>query len=404
MNVEALTIQAPNSGRPRGELPLYALVAVFLFGAASVLYAAGSDALQLDVRLLTVSFLYVMGVSQAGVAFCAITRLVRAQWSKPYYRYAELATLAFAPFALVGFVLIYAYARGELLYWVSHGGDEHASPWLSERWLMGRGLIGLAIFYGVSLAYVWPSLRREPSPELERRLYLLSPWVLLAFVLCNTFFAWDFGMMLVPHWHSTVFPIHFWFGNLYAGAAALIAVPALLGGARFGALPIRSLGMLLTTFTLMWLYFFWAQYIVIWFGNLPHEFEPVWRQMSRSLRAVLLDDDDRLLLRAVRRVPVRGRQALARRDVRHRRERQRRRLAQQVFDRRACAGARRPAVRSLAGCERECGAARGISGGARPARAQDGRRAESVAATPSSPRVASTGPRPSRASSGRRPR
>jgi Polysulphide reductase, NrfD len=279
MNAEALTIQAPNSGRPRGETALYALVAVFLFGAASVLYAAGSDALQLDMRLLTVSFLYVMGVSQAGVAFCAITRLVRAQWSKPYYRYAELATLAFAPFALVGFVLIYAYARGELLYWVSHGGDEHASPWLSERWLMGRGLIGLAIFYGVSLAYVWPSLRRERSPELERRLYLLSPWVLLAFVLCNTFFAWDFGMMLIPHWHSTVFPIHFWFGSLYAGAAALIAVPAVLGGARFGALPIRSLGMLLTAFTLMWLYFFWAQYIVIWFGNLPNEFEPVWRQM-----------------------------------------------------------------------------------------------------------------------------
>ena len=37
--------------------------------------------------------------------------------------------------------------------------------------------------------------------------------------------------------------------------------------------------MLLTAFTLMWLYFFWAQFFVIWFGNLPREFEPVWRQM-----------------------------------------------------------------------------------------------------------------------------
>jgi hypothetical protein len=29
----------------------------------------------------------------------------------------------------------------------------------------------------------------------------------------------------------------------------------------------------------MWLYFFWAQFFVIWFGNLPREFEPIWRQM-----------------------------------------------------------------------------------------------------------------------------
>jgi molybdopterin-containing oxidoreductase family membrane subunit len=29
----------------------------------------------------------------------------------------------------------------------------------------------------------------------------------------------------------------------------------------------------------MWLYFFWAQFFVTWFGNLPNETEPLWRQM-----------------------------------------------------------------------------------------------------------------------------
>ena len=46
-------------------------------------------------------------------------------------------------------------------------------------------------------------------------------------------------MMLIPHWHSTVFPILFWFGNLFAGTAALIIFPAVLGrasssGSHFG--------------------------------------------------------------------------------------------------------------------------------------------------------------------------
>ena len=127
-----------------------------------------------------------------------------------------------------------------------------------------------------------PERRTDPR-ELERQLYLLSPWVILAFIICNTFFAWDFGMMLIPHWHSTVFPIYFWFGNLFAGTAALIVFPALLSRpdarSQFGPEAIRGLGMLLTAFTLMWLYFFWAQFFVIWFGNMPREFEPVWRQM-----------------------------------------------------------------------------------------------------------------------------
>ena len=90
-------------------------------------------------------------------------------------------------------------------------------------------------------------------------------------------------MMIIPHWHSTVFPIHFWFGNVFAGSAAMIAIAVVMrradGGSHFGPHQIRSLGMLVTGFTLLWLYFFWAQFFVIWFGNLPTESEPLWRQM-----------------------------------------------------------------------------------------------------------------------------
>ena len=248
---------------------------------------------QIDFGLLTVSFLFLMGISQAGVVFCAMTRLVWAQWSKPYYRLAGLSTLAFFPFAIVGFLLIYLYGRDELFYWLDPQPDEHLSAWLNLDWLLIRNLFGLLLFYGLSAFYVIKGIRPDLSDEesgeaeqrqVERQLYLLSPLIIIAFVLCNTFFAWDFGMMLIPHWHSTVFPIFFWFGNLFAGCAALIVFPALLGRSGeahsyFGGDQIRCLGMLVTGFTLMWLYFFWAQFFVMWFGNLPHETGPLWRQM-----------------------------------------------------------------------------------------------------------------------------
>lgn len=279
--------------RQRGGATIWILIAVFLIGLASLIYGLLGAETKPDIALLTVSYLFLLGISQAGVVFTAILRLVESDWGKPYYRIAELSTLAYFPFAIGGFLLIFIFGRGELFYWLNPSPDEHLSAWLNIDWLFVRDLGGLLIFYVVAAIYVRTGLKPDMASadeqvaidhdEVEKKLYLFSPIVLLAFVLSNTFIAWDFAMMLIPHWHSTVFPIHFWFGNVFAGTAAMIAIVAVMrradGGAHFGQHQIKSLGMMVTGFTLMWLYFFWAQFFVIWFGNLPEESAPIWRQM-----------------------------------------------------------------------------------------------------------------------------
>ena len=258
---------------------------------AAPAYAASEEVARPEYAVLIVSFLFLMGVSQVGVVFSAVTRLSGADWAKPYYRVAELSTMAFAPFAIVGFLLIYVFGRDGLFYWLSPAPDEHLSAWLSSGWLLFRNLLGLSLFYGLSGVYVWKSLRPDLAQaenldprEVQSQLYFLSLWVLVAFVLCNTFLAWDFAMMLIPHWHSSVFPIHYWFGNVYAGTAALLAIPAVLGRfsateSLFGTFEIRSLSKVLSGFMLFWLYFIWAQFFVMWFGNLPRETDALFRQM-----------------------------------------------------------------------------------------------------------------------------
>jgi Ni/Fe-hydrogenase subunit HybB-like protein len=285
-----------SAGSSQRSIPvlLWVLTIVFLVGLVSFVYGLSSTAMRPDFALFTTTLLYLMGVSQAGVVFCAITRLVHAQWAKPYYRLAELSTLAFFPFAMLGFLAIYCYGRDELFYWLNPPRDAHLSPWLDIDWLLARNLFGLLLFYGLSAVYAARALQPDLATgstavidhrRRERQLYCLSPFVIIGFIVCNTLLGWDFAMMLRPHWHSTVFPIIFWFGSLYAGTAALIAFPAVLGcsrdaGSAFGPGQVYKLGMLINGFTLMWLYFFWAQFFVIWFGNLPHETEPEWRQMQ----------------------------------------------------------------------------------------------------------------------------
>lgn len=277
----------------RGGIAFGLLVVIFLAGMASLVYGLTNTDARPDFALLTVSFLFLMGISQAGVVFTAFLRLVESDWGKPWYRLAELSTLAFFPFAILGFLLIYYFGQEDLFYWLHPSPEDHLSSWQNIDWLLIRNLGGLLLFYGLAFVYARKGLRPDTATgeaassidhdAVESELYLFSPFVIAGFIICNTLFAWDFAMMIIPHWHSTVFPIHFWFGNVFAGSAAMIAIAVVMrradGGTHFGPHQIKSLGMLVTGFTLLWLYFFWAQFFVVWFGNLPTESEPLWRQM-----------------------------------------------------------------------------------------------------------------------------
>lgn len=122
-------------------------------GVASLVFAVSSADVKPDFALFTVSFLFLLGISQIGVVFTAILRIVDADWGKPWYRLAELSTLAFFPFAIAGFLMIVYFARDDLFYWLHASPGEHISPWLNINWLVIRNLGGLLLFYGVAAFY-----------------------------------------------------------------------------------------------------------------------------------------------------------------------------------------------------------------------------------------------------------
>ncbi len=152
-----------NAKSQRGGIAFYVLIAMCLIGVASLIFATSSADVQPDFALFTVSFLFLLGISQAGVVFTAILRLAKSDWGKPWYRLAELSTLAFFPFAIAGFSLIVNYARDDLFYWLHVSPEEHISPWLNINWLVIRNLAGLLLFYGVTAIYAMKSLRADKS-------------------------------------------------------------------------------------------------------------------------------------------------------------------------------------------------------------------------------------------------
>ncbi|MCG8325284.1 MAG: hypothetical protein MI673_07185 [Thiotrichales bacterium] len=291
-----------NSGRLKITLLILALASI---ASTLVFTTVLSDRPSAELwGFLVANFIFLLGLSQYGVAFSAIMRICGAGWARAYYRVAECFTLAFMPIAIGGFLYIYCFGSEHIFYWLEPAADAHHSPWLDHDSLLYRNLIAQLVFYLIAGIYflmgllpdinvqdaeTGPAWRQwlyrrllamkqgRDEQALKRNVYLYSPVILLAVVIPNTFIAWDFGMMLIPHYHSTVFPMYFIMGNMFAGSAALLVIVVLLS--RFIALDqyfrtihVHSMGILLTGFALFWLYFFWAQFFVSWFGNLPHEY------------------------------------------------------------------------------------------------------------------------------------
>jgi len=98
------------------------------------------------------------------------------------------------------------------------------------------------------------------------------------YVVTNTNTAWDFGMMIIKHWESTIFPGYYWVTNILAGIAFLF----LVGGWYVRENSKKKLtteftiftGVMVMGFVLTWVYMFWSQHIVHWYGDMPNLIEP----------------------------------------------------------------------------------------------------------------------------------
>jgi hypothetical protein len=99
---------------------------------------------------------------------------------------------------------------------------------------------------------------------------------LIVFALSVTFAAFDWIMSLDPHWYSTIFGVYFFAGCVVCSFAGLTVLALAL--TRSGYLRhsitvehFHDLGKLLFAFMVFWSYIAFAQFFLIWYGNIPEE-------------------------------------------------------------------------------------------------------------------------------------
>ncbi|MBI5627000.1 MAG: hypothetical protein HY935_07385 [Nitrosomonadales bacterium] len=226
--------------------------------------------------VLTVSFVVVLSLALSGVTLCSVLHLVNAKWR---FEVRHLAASLFALFPLAFVLLIILLVGGaNTFHWWAHMDTHgaHMPGWYHPTWLISREIVGMVFMIGLYWEFVQRQAVSDNSPEDAERFHHIATWIPFFFVLYSTMIAWDFEMTLVPHWHSAIYGMHQFISNFGMFLAFLVVWIYVLNSRQKLVRPVPDyiynyLAQMLLSFSLLWIYTFDAQYLTIWYGNLPDE-------------------------------------------------------------------------------------------------------------------------------------
>ncbi len=249
--------------------------------SGAVLFAAGAliTPQRLGPSLLLAGYL-LFGVAVGALYFLAIHYAAGASWATALKRLPEALTSAL-PAALLLILMAFVTGAATLYPWLHEAEAATLAPF-KARWLMPTFFFTRAALYAVMLLLFAGALRRgslaqdrdlDPAHSARGRKLAVAFLVLGSFVVGLASFDWI--MSLDPHWYSTLFGVYNFAGHFTSALAVIILMVVWLK--RRGALPgvtshhLHDLGKLLFAMCTFWMYMWFSQSMLIWYGNIAEE-------------------------------------------------------------------------------------------------------------------------------------
>jgi hypothetical protein len=248
-----------------------------------------------------VNFLYWAGLAQGGLVLACALVIIGARWAGPVRHVAE-GLAAWVPITFLLCVIGFFGRDYVFVNWI-HGAPPPKQTWLTAGRVYATDLAILGVLALLSLAFLKASFRpalrgvaeratrarglferwtrdwKGDEAEREaslRRIRRLAPIIALLYAFGYGLFGMDQVMSLTPSWFSNIFPWYFAWGGFLCGIAATALICVLLRRSPAWEREItrqrmHDMGKLIFAFSIFWMYLFFAQYLVIWYGNLPEE-------------------------------------------------------------------------------------------------------------------------------------
>jgi hypothetical protein len=251
-------------------------------GSPAVLLAVGGALLALVALSplperggsLLLALLFWIAVVEGCIAAVAAGTLVNARWVASVKR--ELLS-ARPLLLLLSFLLLLLIPFLDSYPWAGSQGI-----WLRKDFFIGRNLVFLLLAYVTAGRFADPVGANRETKTVRASTYLF------VFVTSQSLAAFDLVMSLEYPWYSTLLGGFFFIEALYAGFAVSAVTCLLLHGkpprtddpeARSD---LKDISVLMFGFSLLWAGLFFAQYLTIWYGNIPEEVSFIAKRVSAS--------------------------------------------------------------------------------------------------------------------------
>ena len=218
------------------------------------------------------AFVVWLSVTLGALAQLMVHHLTGGRWGFMVQRIFE-AALAPLPALSLLFALVFA---GTPTLW-------HGTGYFRPAWVIARAALCFAAWFWLAWVLRSRSLEQDRRTDVgpTRTLRALSGPGLVVYFLTVSFALLDWLMELEPGWRSTMFPvIMIATQTLLALSGATVAAVFLLPFQEQSVEQLATtqgwhdLGKLLFAFVIFWTYVAFAQFLIIWCGNLP--METVW--------------------------------------------------------------------------------------------------------------------------------
>jgi hypothetical protein len=254
---------------------------VGIAGLAACAIAAVSNHQQF-LRSYLAGFLFWLAIAVGCLALLMLYHLVGGSWGFVIQRILEAGSRTLPLLALLlvpilfGLRVLYIWARPEDV--AADTLLQHKNIYLNIPFFLARMVLYFGLWVALAMLYNRWSRQHDGSGDgswIDRAERLAGPGLII-YAVTISFAAVDLIMSLEPVWFSTAFGLMVICGQGVATFSFVIIALSLASGRKPLAgfvteQHFHDLGNLLLAFVILWTYIAFAQFLIIWAGNLPDE-------------------------------------------------------------------------------------------------------------------------------------
>jgi hypothetical protein len=228
------------------------------------------------MEALYIVFVGLTGIAMGSLIVLMLGHIMSEDWLAPVRAEVEAAALTLPLLLLLGAVL--AFDLDRIFPWVDQRIDlpPMRAAFLSPDFFRIRSGVYLLVCAGIAF---WLIHTRHVRRTSAIGLAFITP--IMAFA------AYDWVLSREPHWWSSLFGLAFGLAQALAALASAILV-ALLKPAPASPKRMESLERALLTLLLLTLWTWFAQFVIVWLADLPHEVAWYLRRSDQGSLALLV--------------------------------------------------------------------------------------------------------------------